>query len=597
MKNTGKRLKKYTSLALAFALVSPVAIFASDKEVSESEIDLSQTKEKINPYQKSVKMSLSEDGKRINYDININKDTKNTSNLTAYIYLSDQANLENLSLEEEGQTDGTDLGKLTKIDLNDKNTIKLTADIKDKEDSDFYYDLVLVDDKDYKDHTRICGKIIKNGEKLEIQEIEPADNNLALSGEFIDFDTIFWNDTLVNNTDLPIRTDYILNVSSNQSLENQKLTLDYYELSNEGYKLSQSNVYDLGSIKGLEIAPHSLVKLSFTSKALPSSEDYKINNVSVAKENKEDKENIEASNAKENAAKEAIEKLETTNKEIETTILENEKSIDYKGYIDKKTSDDNEKVRENRGEVKTISLGKIDSKVISKEEKAKEFTEKLDLISDEITEILDENESHLPDTIMNERSKNDNLKENISKELTAKELTEKLEKTSAEIEKTLKTVISVDEYNKLLSTDKPSKEEQAQALIESLNDQTSQILEILRQVELDNELKYLDENPKELAKIEKLLDDVETFDKNTKKTIKENQAKNDDYVSSQFVIVKDDFSKDVYKKLENIVTVTLDPLEKPQVKSTKEEIINEYPSIAHYLENPELRSDLLNSLK
>ncbi|WP_044566790.1 hypothetical protein [Anaerococcus provencensis] len=63
------------------------------------------------------------------------------------------------------------------------------------------------------------------------------------------------------------------------------------------------------------------------------------------------------------------------------------------------------------------------------------------------------------------------------------------------------------------------------------------------------------------------------------------------------MIVKEDFSKEVYKKLENVVTVTLDPLERNQTTMTKEEIKKEYPSIAHYLENLELRSDLLDSLK
>ena len=582
MKNTGKRLRKYTALALALAIVSPVAAFASEEE--QADIILTETKLETNPYQKSITTTLSEDGTKIIYDIEIKKDQAK-GNLIAYIYQLGQSNIENLSLE--GQSIDTDLGKAIKVDLKDQSTLKITADIKEGKTDNLSFDLVLVDDSDYTDHTHVDAKLVKNADKFEVEEVKAEAKNLGLSGLFTDSETISWADSLVNNTNEPIKTDYILNVSSNQSVENQKLSLDFYHLTSEGYKLEESSSYDLGSIKDLEIAPHSLVKISFTTKALPSNEAYQINDAIVTNNKTTSPDELsETDKTKEDQAKELTENLNDTSKEIQTTLVENEKNQDTD--LNKKTD---EKLEDKLHEVKTVTVD--DNKAKTKEVQAQELTQKINSISGQISQILQENEAQLPDTIMNGAASEENT--TPSKELTAIELTKKLERIKGEIEETLKTVITADQYKNL--TTNSSKEDQAQELIKTLNDQTSQILEVLRQVELGQEANYLNDHPEELAKIDKLLEDVEKFDENTKKTVKENQEKNKDYVSPHFVIVKEDFSKEVYKKLENVVTVTLDPLERKQTTMTKEEIKKEYPSIAHYLENLELRSDLLNTLK
>lgn len=584
MKNTGKRLRKYTALALALAIVSPVAAFASDEE--QADIILTETKLETNPYQKSITMSLSEDGTKIIYDIDINKDQAK-GNLSAYIYQLGQSNLENLSIEGQSQSIDTDLGKAIKVDLKDQSKLRLTADIKEGKTDNLSFDLILVGDNDYTDHTHIDAKLVKNADKLEVEEVKTEAKNLGLSGLFTDSETIAWTDSLVNNTNEPIKTDYILNVSANQSVENQKLRLDFYHLTSEGYKLEESNSYDLGSIKDLEIVPFSLVKLSFTTKAMPSNEAYQINDAIVTNNKTTSPEELsESDKTKENQAKELTENLKDTSKEIQTTLVENEKNQDTD--LNKKTD---KKLEDKLNQVKTVTVD--DNKAKSKEEKAQELTQQINSISGQISQILQENEAQLPDTIMNGAVSEENTAN--SKELTAIELTNKLERITGEIEETLKTVVTADQYNKF--TTNSSKEDQAQELIKTLNNQTSQILEVLRQVELGQEANYLNDHPEELSKIDKLLEDVEKFDENTKKTVKENQEKNKDYVSPHFVIVKEDFSKEVYKKLENVVTVTLDPLERKQATMTKEEIKKEYPSIAHYLENLELRSDLLNSLK
>ena len=307
MKNTGKRLRKYTALALALAIVSPVAAFASEQE--QADIILTETKLETNPYQKSITMSLLEDGTKISYDIDINKDQAK-GNLSAYIYQLGQSNIENLSIEGQSQSIDSDLGKAIKVDLKDQSKLKITADIKEGKTDNLSFDLVLVDDSDYTDHTHIDAKLVKNADKLEVEEVKAEAKNLGLSGLFTDSETIYWTDSLVNNTNEPIKTDYILNVSANQSVENQKLSLDFYHLTSEGYKLEESNSYDLGSIKDLEIAPFSLVKLSFTTKAMPSNEAYQINDAIVTNNKTTSPEELsESDKTKEDQAKELTENL------------------------------------------------------------------------------------------------------------------------------------------------------------------------------------------------------------------------------------------------------------------------------------------------
>ena len=655
MKKTGKTFKKYTALALALAIVSPITAFASEVTNNDREVEISESIEQKEAYQKSVKASLSEDGKKISYDINITKDENTKGNLFAYIYLLGNSNIENLSLAEESshlenQVVDTDLGKAIKVDLKDASNanIKLTADIKEEKTDNLYFDLVLVSDQDYKDHSRVGGKIV-NG---QIQEVESDVKSLGLSGSLVDEKTISWKDLLVNNTKEELKTDYNLSLSSNQAVDGQKLNIEFFELTNEGYKISQNETFELGSIKDLVLAPNTLVRLSFTTKALESTDDYQINDAIVTNTSsklKEDQANtkvLSEENSKEEQAKDLTKELNSTKEKIKDTLVENEKELnqdsqkslektdqantkassferskeeqakDLTNELNSTTDQVKETLVENEKElsgqseeqspektqtvireVKTVALPiKENLENLSKEDQAKALTAKINSINDEIKAVLIENEASLPDTIMNQEKQASPVLNN-EKELSAKELVEKLNNTKSEIETTLKSVVSAEQYNNLIAYQSSSKEEQAKTLIESLNNTSKQILEVLRQVELGVEADHLLENPTEIAKISALLDDIDQIDENTKKAIKENQEQNKDYVSPHFEIVKDDFSKEVYKKLENVVTVTLDPLEKTNTSVARDQIKKEYPSIAHYLENIELRSDLLDSLK
>lgn len=655
MKKTGKTFKKYTALALALAIVSPITAFASEVTNNDREVEISESIEQKEAYQKSVKASLSEDGKKISYDINITKDENTKGNLYAYIYLLGNSNIENLSLAEESshlenQVVDTDLGKAIKVDLKDASNanIKLTADTKEEKTDNLYFDLVLVSDQDYKDHSRVGGKIV-NG---QIQEVESDVKSLGLSGSLVDEKTISWRDLLVNNTKEELKTDYNLKLSSNQSVEDQKLNLEFFELTNEGYKLAQSETFELGSIKDLVLAPNTLLRLSFTTKALESTDDYQINDATVTNTSpkveaeQEKTKALSDEKSKEEQAKDLTKELNSTNEKIKDTLAENEAELNQDSQKDLENTDqtntrvlsddkskeeqakdltnelnsttdqvketlvENEKELSGQSEeqspektqtvireVKTVALPiKENLENLSKEDQAKALTAKINSINDEIKAVLIENEASLPDTIMNQEKQASPVLNN-EKELSAKELIEKLNNTQSEIEKTLKSVVSADQYNNLITYQSSSKEEQAKTLIKSLNKTSNQILEVLRQVELGIEADYVLENPAEIAKISALLDDIDQIDENTKKAIKENQEQNKDYVSPHFEIVKDDFSKEVYKKLENVLTVTLDPLEKTNTSVARDQIKKEYPSIAHYLENIELRSDLLNSLR
>lgn len=64
-------------------------------------------------------------------------------------------------------------------------------------------------------------------------------------------------------------------------------------------------------------------------------------------------------------------------------------------------------------------------------------------------------------------------------------------------------------------------------------------------------------------------------------------------LAANFGIGRFGFSQNVYKDLKKVSTVTLDPLDKKESVMKVKEAREKYPTITGYLENLELRRDLL----
>lgn len=615
---------KYTALILALSLASPMIVEAASTEVNPKESEIITEEKHENPLEIKSKMSLSEDKSQIVYDIDITNKNSQRSEISAYIYLPENSNIENLKLENsdiKANELATDLGKALEIKLEagEKTSLKLSADIKKGKADKLFFDLGLISKNNEILTKRIGGQI--EADKL----VEKTSEELArvLAGKINQDKTISWTDYLLNQTEEKNISDYTFNISENQSFENQKLNLEYFTLTSEGYKLTDSKTLDFGNIKDLEIAPNSLVKISFNTKTLEDFGEFKINDASVFVKKEEDKKEDKKENTSdEEKAIDAIKILEENSKEITDILLANEgekenpkedkkeepkedKKEDKKGDkkdekpAEEKTKELTDILKENSAEIEK-SL-KDDS---SDDEKAKELIGQIELTNDEIIKILKDNESGFEQLIKPSEKKEEPKTIMVSEEdKKANDLAEKIIGYNKQIDSILEPILGKEEYQKLLkkaakhieeaNKAENSDEKKAQSLIAQINEKNEEISEVIRQVKLREEVAKALADEKELEVVKSLLKGIEKLDKASKEV---EESKKEAYVSPHFKMLLDDFSKQAYKDLEKVVTVTLDPLKKIDAKSTVDQAKNKYPTIDYYLSNLDIRNDMLNNL-
>lgn len=623
--------KKYTALILALSLASPMIVEAASIEENPKATEITTEEKHENSLEIQSKMSLSEDKSQIVYDIDITNKNKESQELSTYLYLPENSNIENLKLENsdiKANEVETDLGKALEIKLaaGEKTSLKLSADIKKDKTDKLFFDLGLISKNNEILTKRIGGQI--EADKL----VEKTSEELAhvLAGKINEDKTISWTDYLLNQTKEKTISDYTFNISENQSFENEKINLEYFTLTNEGYKLTGSKTLDFGNIKDLEIAPNSLVKISFKTKQLEDFGEFKINDASVlVKKEADKKEDKKENTSDEEKALDAIKILEENSKEITDILLANEgvkenpKEDKEEPKEDKKEDKKDEKSAEEKAKELTekIAVGnpieiekslKDDS---SDEEKAKAMLDKINLTNDEIIKLLKENETGVDQLIKPQDKKEEPKTIMISEQdKKANDLADKIIGYNKQIDSILEPILGKEEYQKLLKDaekrlekakkistkeeEKAKKEEnsdekKAQSLISQINDKNEEISEVVRQVKLREEVAKALADEKELEVVKSLLKEIEKLDKASKEV---EESKKEAYVSPHFKMLLDDFSKQAYKDLEKVVTVTLDPLKKIDAKSTVDQAKKKYPTIDYYLSNLELRNDMLNNL-
>lgn len=607
---------KYTALILALSLASPMIAHATNIDENPKATEIITEEKHENPLEIQSKMSLSEDKSQIVYDIDITNKNSQRSEISAYIYLPENSNIENLKLENsdiKANELATDLGKALEIKLEagEKTSLKLSADIKKEKTDKLFFDLGLISKNNEILTKRIGGQI--ESDKL----VEKTAEELArvLAGKINEDKTISWTDYLLNQTEEKNISHYNFNISENQSFENQKLNLEYFTLTSEGYKLTDSKALDFGNIKDLEIAPNSLVKISFKTKQLEDFGEFKINDASVLVKKEEDKKEDKKENTSdEEKAIDAIKILEENSKEITDILLANEAEKENPKE-DKKEEPKEDKKDEKPAEEKTKELTDIlkeNSAEIEKslkddssdDEKAKELIGQIELTNDEIIKILKDNESGFEQLIKAPEKKEEPKTIMVSEDdKKANDLAEKIIGYNKQIDSILEPILGKEEYQKLLKKAakhieeakkaENSDEKKAQSLIAQINEKNEEISEVIRQVKLREEVAKAIADEKELEIVKSLLKGIEKLDKASKEV---EESKKEAYVSPHFKMLLDDFSKQAYKDLEKVVTVTLDPLKKIDAKSTVDQAKKKYPTIDYYLSNLELRNDMLNNL-
>ena len=642
MKHTNhSKIKTYTSFALALALVSPLTAFAAEDktktDTTTTNIEENLEKNTQEPaYKSEISQSLSPDGTKIDYEINIQKTTENEGNLKAYIYLLDRSNFEKIDVLESESLKAEDVkvtqtpeGQKITIDLRNTKDAKLnlSATIKEDQESYLIYDLVLVDPGLNYAYAKRMNAEIKKDSDGKLSAIDKASDKITsvLSASFLgDKKTIAWSDYLFNPTDKAIKTNYAFDISKNQDPSKEKLNIEILAISENGFESIKKEEVTFGNIENLEIPAYGLAKLSFKTIA-KEGEIFDINGVKVERILEE-------------------EKPEKTEEKVEKKDLSEDEVNQEAEQLIKDLNENTEKIAKELEEVEKLGTGKETTeeeksenpptKPADKEGKKKEN-------KDPKTVVLEENKSkkdeeNKVDKVSEETKKADNqTKEKDQAPVDVDQLVRDINNANQEISQTLKEVGAVspvfvknspdlnqkDPEKSLVDIDKLINEinqaykaieteakkiygknayttamdlynnvdSDTAKLLESLDKNNDKVKEILDQVNLSIESKEVLDNPEETAKIAALLGDLTELKATTEKALESVEDKKE---NQSFNIIVDGFSQNVLKDLDKVVTITLDPLNKAKAPSSKKEAQEKYPTIAQYLNRAELRNDL-----
>lgn len=631
----GKTITKYTSLALALALVLPTTAKAAEGTNTENTIatTIEQTNNEVREDIKSeLSSKLDESGKTVNYTLNITN-AKEDENLKAVFYILDRSNLESLEvLEDEDirnqavKTEGFDGGKKITVDLKNAKTISLRANIKEGKTNNFVFDYILANDS-ISTIKRVASALAKDTEGKDIlKEEEINEVSSTLAGKFIDQTKIEWSDYLVNPIDKDIIRNYDLSLSENQKNPG-KITIETFKAAKDGFVKENTIDLNFGNIQNLNLPAKGLVKISFQSDVSSEDNAFSLNGVEL----KRDAENTNLKNQ--------IDDLSKTIQENDKEIKDELRTIDNSSIA--KASENTET------HVKTQSSDQTNPQSL-----AQDIERRNEQILEQMRKIDKSQEYQSVENPNNQASQKDvkvvSLKDNTSNSSTNPSLTNisqidvdnlridiedrntEIINTLKEIDKEYPTIVTL--ANKQTETDQDKNiadlikeiDDRNQAiqdelqriygkyavntvmdLNKSIDDDTYELLtqvdtnnekvnQIIDQVNLSIEANQALDSEEELAKIKALLDNIEKLEKNNEKVLANvDDTKQNQESGENFKNLVPGYSENVYKDLEKVVTITLDPLSKVENTATKESASKAYPTLAKYLEDLEFVKAIL----
>ena len=631
----GKTITKYTSLALALALVLPTTAKAAEGTNTENTIatTIEQTNNEVREDIKSeLSSKLDESGKTVNYTLNITN-AKEDEDLKAVFYILDRSNLENLEVLNDAninsqaiKTEGFDGGKKITVDLKNARTISLRANIKEGKTNNFVFDYILANDS-IRTIKRVASALAKDTEGKDIlKEEEINEVSSTLAGKFIDQTKIEWSDYLVNPTDKDIIRNYDLSLSENQKNPG-KITIETFKAAKDGFVKENTTDLDFGNIQNLNLPANGLVKISFQSDVSSEDNAFSLNGVEL----KRDAENTDLKNQ--------IDDLSKTIQENDKEIKDELRTIDNSSIA--KASENTET------HVKTQSSDQTNPQSL-----AQEIEQRNEQILEQMRKIDKSQEYQSVENPNNQASQKDvkvvSLKDNTSNSSTNPSLTNisqidvdnlridiedrntEIINTLKEIDKEYPTIVTLankqtdDDQDKNIADLIKEIDDRNQAiqdelqriygkyavntvmdLNKSIDDDTYELLtkvdtnnekvsQIIDQVNLSIEANQALDSEEELAKIKALLDNIEKLEKNNEKVLANvDGTKQNQESGENFKKVVPGYSENVYKDLEKVVTITLDPLSKVENTATKESAIKAYPTLAKYLEDLEFVKAIL----
>ena len=618
-----KKIKSYTCLALALTLVLPVTAHASDEVEKEMLSLTSDEKTSDNGQQDSLlspslDMDFDKEDSAINYTINIAK-TNKKDKLQAIFYLRENSNLENLDLESDENISqdkvkvANELGlKKITIDLEDQTSIKLKAHIKEGMTDNFAFDYIIANDSQTAFASkRVNSFIAKDENGKDILKANDANKlNSMLYGKFLDEKTIEWSDFLLNDSNKDILANYDFKLSNNQK-DLSKITIQTYKASKDGLVEENSADYDFGNIENLLLPANGGVKITFKSnvdqeETVFTANDSKLKRDEKTDESKDTTSEVDSLKATIDANDKKIkEEIQNVDKNSVASSKENDlsqlsKDIDYrnKAILSEMKAIDSKQAspEESSGDqLKTVVLNEnsSDSKNDKDEVDVDDLKEDIDNRNIEIQKAMQEvDQQYL--LYMNQTQNTNKIAANTDQDVD--NLIIELDNRNQAIQEELEKIYGKYAVNSIMDLNK-SIDDETYELLTGVDKNNEKIDEIIDQVKLSIEANKVLDNKEELENIKVLLDDVDNLSANNEKALETIDKKEENpTISQSFKNVVPGYSENVYKDLEKVVTVTLDPLNDTQnseKKVSKEQAQKKYPTIAKYLKDLKLVRDLL----
>ena len=618
-----KKIKSYTCLALALTLVLPVTAHASDEVEKEMLSLTSDEKTSDNGQQDSLlspslDMDFDKEDSAIKYTINIAK-TNKKDKLQAIFYLRENSNLENLDLESDENisqdkvkvANESGLKKIT-IDLEDQTSIKLKAHIKEGMTDNFAFDYIIANDSQTAFASKRVNSFIDKDENgKDILKANDANNlNSMLYGKFLDEKTIEWSDFLLNDSNKDILANYDFKLSNNQK-DLSKITIQTYKASKGGLVEENSADYDFGNIENLLLPANGGVKITFKSnvdkeETVFTANDSKLKRDEKTDESKDTTSEVDSLKATIDANDKKIkEEIQNVDKNSVASSKENDlsqlsKDIDYrnKAILSEMKAIDSKQAspEESSGDqLKTVVLNEnsSDSKNDKDEVDVDDLKEDIDNRNIEIQKAMQEvDQQYL--LYMNQTQNTNKIAANTDQDVD--NLIIELDNRNQAIQEELEKIYGKYAVNSIMDLNK-SIDDETYELLTGVDKNNEKIDEIIDQVKLSIEANKALDNKEELENIKVLLDDVDNLSANNEKALETIDKKEENpTISQSFKNVVPGYSENVYKDLEKVVTVTLDPLNDTQnseKKVSKEQAQKKYPTIAKYLKDLKLVRDLL----
>lgn len=601
----------------------PVTAHASD-EVEKEMLSLTSDEKTSDNGQKdsllspSLDMDFDKEDSAIKYTINIAK-TNKKDKLQAIFYLRENSNLENLDLESDEDisqdkvkvANESGLKKIT-IDLEDQTSIKLKAHIKEGMTDNFAFDYIIANDSQTAFASkRVNSFIAKDENGKDILKANDANKlNSMLYGKFLDEKTIEWSDFLLNDSNKDILANYDFKLSNNQK-DLSKITIQTYKASKDGLVEENSADYDFGNIENLLLPANGGVKITFKSnvdqeETVFTANDSKLKRDEKTDESKDTTSEVDSLKATIDANDKKIkEEIQNVDKNSVASSKENDlsqlsKDIDYrnKAILSEMKAIDSKQAspEESSGDqLKTVVLNEnsSDSKNDKDEVDVDDLKEDIDNRNIEIQKAMQEvDQQYL--LYMNQTQNTNKIAANTDQDVD--NLIIELDNRNQAIQEELEKIYGKYAVNSIMDLNK-SIDDETYELLTGVDKNNEKIDEIIDQVKLSIEANKVLDNKEELENIKVLLDDVDNLSANNEKALETIDKKEENpTISQSFKNVVPGYSENVYKDLEKVVTVTLDPLNDTQnseKKVSKEQAQKKYPTIAKYLKDLKLVRDLL----